>query len=570
MANRNLMFGGKYATDRLTVGLYLVPSLWANLLYDYPRLGGSLLSWLSLSAAAFVATLLPLLIGKSTFLKNPEANGFNWLLLIAYLFGSVLRAFVLVGLGGAFDLVPSSEWLYRLTTSPLHVLVWMTLITTFVTARRRHQAAMEALKNRYDGLIQSSSELDEVLARDSKAATQRVSETLEPLITRLKSNLDGASSTLDLGRVRGELIEAIDLVVRPLAHELANLPTAVNPVTRSDSKTKFRLALRPRLMEVNGHQLIAVILSYSLFVPIVYEFGFSLFVEVAVPTLLITWTGGWLINRVIGFWAMPPLAGLATLVLLYLTIAMIAVLAFGSRYADIPSNLNLMYPALVGLIVAVVGLLRISSLSQQELERKFANQNDQIEIQAAKIRQQLWVVRNRLATVLHGPIQGALQVAAIRLATATTIDSSLSKELQRTIDTAVAELGKPSNLDIGGIRVVCEELIEVWRGVCEIRIELPDEVVSRLAQSPDTAQAALEVLRESCSNAVKHGSSNVVTIRTVIENDFLILEIESNGLAWQSSEPKGLGLRMFSEVSVHWGVRTTAGSSVLHLTLPLI
>ncbi|MEY2737302.1 MAG: hypothetical protein RL683_420, partial [Actinomycetota bacterium] len=472
MANRNLIFGGKYATDRLTVWLYLVPSLWANLLYDYPRLGGSLLSWLTLSAAAFVATLLPLLIGKFTFLKNTEANGFNWLLLLAYLFGSVLRAFVLVGLGGAFGLVPSSEWLYRLTTSPLHVLVWMTLITTFVTARRRHQAAMEALKSRFDGLLQSSSELDEVLARDSKAATQRVSETLEPLITRLKSNLDGASSTLDLGRVRGELIEAIDLVVRPLAHELANLPTAVNPVNRSDSKTKLHLALRPRLMDLNGHQLIAVILSYSLLVPIVYEFGFSLFVEVAVPTLLITWTGGWLINRVIGFWAMPPLAGLATLVVLYLTIAMISVLAFGSRYADIPSNLNLMYPALVGLIVAVVGLLRISSLSQQELERKFANQNNQIEIQAAKIRQQLWVVRNRLATVLHGPIQGALQVAAIRLATATTIDSSLSKELQRTIDTAVAEIGKPSNLDIGGIRVVCEELIEVWRGVCEIRIEL--------------------------------------------------------------------------------------------------
>ncbi len=73
---------------------------------------------------------------------------------------------------------------------------------------------------------------------------------------------------------------------------------------------------------------------------------------------------------------------------------------------------------------------------QQELERRFASENDKIEIQAAKIRQQLWVVRNRLATVLHGPIQASLQVAAIRLASATTLDAKLSKELQQTIDSA--------------------------------------------------------------------------------------------------------------------------------------
>jgi signal transduction histidine kinase len=570
MANRILIFGGKYATDRLTLWLYLVPSLWANLLYDYPRLGGSLFSWLTLSATAFAVSVLPLLVGKITFLRDPESKWFNWCLLLAYLTGSGLRALVLVVLGGALGIVPVDEWQYRLTTSPLHVLVWMSLISTFVTARRRHQVAMQVLKNRFDGLLQNSSELDEALVRDSRAATQRVTETLEPLISKIKSNLDGVHSALDLGRVRSELLDAIDLVVRPLAHELANLPNTVQQVNKDARKTKLHFASRPRLKELNGHQLVAIILSYSLLVPIVYEFGLGLFLEVAAPTLLLTWVGGWLINRLIGDRALPPLAGLATLVALYMVFAMVSVIAFGSRYADIPSNLNLMYPALVGLVVIVVGLLRISALSQQELERRFASENDKIEIQAAKIRQQLWVVRNRLATVLHGPIQASLQVAAIRLATATTLDAKLSKELQLTIDSAVAELGKPSKLDQDGIREVCDELIEVWRGVCTIRIELSDAVASRLAQSPDTAQAALEVLRESCSNAVKHGVSSEVKIRAAIEGDCLLLEIEGNGKAWHAGGSSGLGLRMFSEVALNWDVRTLGGSSVLRLTLPLI
>lgn len=570
MANRNLIFGGKYATDRLTLWLYLVPSLWANLLYDYPRLGGSLFSWLTLSATAFAVSVLPLLLGKISFLRDPESKWFNWFLLLSYLTGSGLRALVLVVLGGALGIVPADEWQYRLTTSPLHVLVWMSLITTFVTARRRHQVAMQVLKSRFDGLLQNSNELDEALVRDSKAATQRVTETLEPLISKIKSNLDGVNSALDLGRVRRELIDAIELVVRPLAHELANLPNTVQQVTKDARKTNLHFASRPRLKDLNGHQLVAIILSYSLLVPIVYEFGLGLFLEVAAPTLLMTWVGGWLFNRLVGDRTLPPLAGLATLVASYVVLAVISVIAFGSRYADIPSNLNLMYPALVGLVVIVVGLLRISALSQQELERRFASENDKIEIQAAKIRQQLWVVRNRLATVLHGPIQASLQVAAIRLATATTLDAKLSKELQQTIDSAVAELGKPSKLDKAGIREVCDELIEVWRGVCAIRIELSDAVASRLAGSPDTAQAALEVLRESCSNAVNHGASSEVKIRAFIEGDCLLLEIESNGATWHAGGARGLGLRMFSEVALSWDVTTLGGSSVLRLTLPLI
>jgi signal transduction histidine kinase len=71
------------------------------------------------------------------------------------------------------------------------------------------------------------------------------------------------------------------------------------------------------------------------------------------------------------------------------------------------------------------------------------------------------------------------------------------------------------------IRPVLAEIAETWHGLCTIDLAMSDEVETTLKQDATCVETVLEIAREACSNAIRHGSA---------ENIHLTLELAAADL----------------------------------------
>lgn len=564
-----LTVGGAQATSWLTIALYAIPSLWATLLYDLPRLGGNFWSWFGFSILLYAATVLPLVVARVTYLRSSETMFSLLLLFLTYGIGSILRASMFVLVGVPVGLVPASELTYRFSSSPLHVVVWMVLITTLVAAMQRHRSAMKLHTDRRAELLLNKLRLDEVLEKDSLSAHARVLEALTPSMNQLRASFERGSAAEQVQKLPEQLLNVIETVVRPLAQELSALAEGSDIPRLPRQKYRFRLQEKVSVKQLNAHGMIALVLSFSLVIPIVHVYGWGLFWTVAAPTVAVTWLGGVVMNRVLGVWKVSEYGALAVMVLAYGLFALASVSLFGTQHSEIPSSLNRLYIGVALLVSLLVGLFRLFVLGQLQLEQEAQAQNDELALAEAKVRQQLWVARNRLATTLHGPVQAAFQVAAMRIAATSKPDVKLLEEVELSLQTALAEISEPITISGELFFETCRELKNLWAGVCEVSFEFEDNIASAVEEFPSSIRSALEVFRESISNAVKHGRATRVEVRAAIHEPFMELFVTNNGLPLPDSIAPNFGLAMIEEVSYRWDFKTINGDTELYVILPL-
>jgi signal transduction histidine kinase len=77
--------------------------------------------------------------------------------------------------------------------------------------------------------------------------------------------------------------------------------------------------------------------------------------------------------------------------------------------------------------------------------------------------------------------------------------------------------------------VLLEELRELWEGTAEITWAISSNAQSELDSDLGLARCCFEVIRESVTNAVKHGSANDIAISIDRTHNLLLLQIVNNG-----------------------------------------
>lgn len=146
--------------------------------------------------------------------------------------------------------------------------------------------------------------------------------------------------------------------------------------------------------------------------------------------------------------------------------------------------------------------------------REWARVNAELESANEELRQEVYAVRDQLAGILHGPVQGRLAAASMALrmhvdAREAGEDADLAGTLRTTttlldrVQWDIEHLGRPDGDRPQTLGEGCGRIAANWRGLLEIDWVIDD----RWRRSPEFVDSCLEVIGELVTNASRHADA---------------------------------------------------------------
>lgn len=190
------------------------------------------------------------------------------------------------------------------------------------------------------------------------------------------------------------------------------------------------------------------------------------------------------------------------------------------------------------------------------------------------LRQEVFVVRDQLAGILHGPVQGRLAAASMTLrmyvdareageqadltasiATATTLLDRAHADIER--------LGRPRTPE--SIAEGCADITRNWKGLLNIEWTLEDQ----WPRSIEFTDLCLDVVSELVTNASRHGDARRITITCRgLDVDQVLITAEDDGSGPPAEVIEGHGLASVRRWNGTWLMgRGQAGGAWVSVTL---
>jgi signal transduction histidine kinase len=222
------------------------------------------------------------------------------------------------------------------------------------------------------------------------------------------------------------------------------------------------------------------------------------------------------------------------------------------------------------------GLALIPSL-QTETARVLTSLNKSSE----KLREELVrlntayrLQQQAIARALHGPIQDALSIASFKLSAAIqneTASDALIVELNEKISSTIVLLDLTED-ELPSLEDSLRDLSEFWEGVANIRWKLSSVASAKLTAHPVTSATAVELIREACSNAVRHGRAHQIRVNVSVSKDQtkLLINVTNDGALVKLTTQPGLGTKLLNELALSWSLSSAKGLTVLEATTPII
>jgi signal transduction histidine kinase len=420
------------------------------------------------------------------------------------------------------------------------------------------------------------SNLDQQLKANRKMVLDQVQQVILPAIEKIQKDF---SNEDDNQKISQELRQFIDNEVRPLSHALLE-----------DISEDTYVPVDPNADATNPRSLLAVISQRvpvaGLFALPLFALGSVVFVLPgywaiygpriaflpAVFALLSTWLVWFLAGKLVGKRELPFIWQIPAAVLA----ALVASAVFAEVNILMGQSASLGFTLLQTLNVGVISLLSALFSSLQAVRwaklQIVANSNLSTEVLIARLRQDLWLNRRRLAKLIHGSAQARLQVAILMLQKS---DASAGDRLEaaKTIEAIVRELLDTSSPQMR-LGETFADLQRLWQGVCDVSIEIDQELLV-LIESDSSASGSLdEFVREAVTNAVKHSKAKQVRVQIVREKEESVSVIVKNplpeGEVKLASNSAGMGSQIYSAVTVSWSLTTNESDVILHGVVPLV
>lgn len=231
----------------------------------------------------------------------------------------------------------------------------------------------------------------------------------------------------------------------------------------------------------------------------------------------------WLGRTAIERWLRPPSVlevSLSTALDVVAALVVVGSLSVTRRGGDDPSFVPL--PTIAVFIVAVLILARIVAAVGQrwsDLSAELAAVNAQLAHANAQLVAQLLQVREQLAEVLHGPVQGRLAAASMSLRMYVDAGehgraANLPEAVAATVtllDRATVDLEQLSHPQVHRWATVPDGLANVvasWAGLVTVRWAIDDG----WQRDPDLVDGIVEMAAELVTNASRHGGARSVHI----------------------------------------------------------
>ena len=454
-------------------------------------------------------------------------------------------------------------------------LMFFTLVIG--SSRDLANAATELAKTR-KSLNFMTANLASELARQQELLRQNVNQILEPLIHNLLGQI---KKTANQNELASRLRESIDQVVRPLSHSIADAGAGV-PVTIADELSAIRREITRVPLRERYSQQVTIRTAFNV---VLFSTASAVFVLLGIAALF-GFNGGFV----------PAFLGLASVICgmlilrklvaetsipagWFLPISLFSGAAAGLIFVWVNSATGQVadeeFISFSGLNVAMLQIISAYITVQQEIRWRHlelaANQNYTLQTYVTSLRQELWLSRQRLAKAVHGKTQSKLQAAVLRLQIS-ELDAAGIQEISAAVSQALDDLLESSDSQVS-LRESLEELQSVWRGVCEITIDAPQELFERIELDQAVVGCLDELIREAVSNAVKHSNSDEVDVRisqrTVGALDVEIRNSLAAGQTLLPATPLGYGSRIYKEATSSWSLTDDGQDVILSARLPL-
>lgn len=220
---------------------------------------------------------------------------------------------------------------------------------------------------------------------------------------------------------------------------------------------------------------------------------------------------------------------------------------------------------------ALVGVNQSASIEMSTIEGQLLENEHRLRWNIAAINAQHWLQKKQFARKIHGPVQSEVAAAAIRIERSLSsgaVEETGERALQ-TLRDRLARILKDTE-GTSAMRPVLAEITETWEGLCNIEVDLPVSVENCLRQDPVCVETVLEIVREACSNAIRHGSADEIKLEfSRYTEDLIRLQVSNNGGRGLESSRRGLGSVYLEDCSYSHSLEITETGAVLTSLVPI-
>lgn len=511
------------------------------------------------------------LLASGVWLRHRDAVSQSPLVLAALALGLLLRAVLVSGLLDAMTDGPTLGWPMRLATSMLNiapVFGWTAYIVSIMRERRRQVASLHSLR----------SDLERSVELVASGVRSRNEETID----RVRTRLIGELSALDGHDAHGSLAllqRTASDVVRPMSRELADAlpPLEFSPSDAAPERVAWTAVLdhaasgrpfRPLViavlmcMPILGGVLLDPRAAVGAALTVLSLFVFFAIANVAVGPLL----GRWQVEtRVVVLVACAMLAA-----------ALAGLVAWASvthTSSAVASGVGIFVASTVvslgAAVITALGRDRDSLIGQLEESSQALKRN------LVRWRQMQWFQQKALSRALHGPVQTAVNAAALRLDEALQrgdvageLVDEVRGELLQTLDVLHSPEATVVPLQVG-----IDRIIGTWDGVCDVDVRTEPAVELILDDDPPLRSCLLDILTDDVGAAVTRRKSTWIgaTMTFDLDRSVVCLEVTSNGAAagQPASTSRSPASLMLDDCALSWSRSESRAGHALSVLLPV-
>jgi signal transduction histidine kinase len=188
--------------------------------------------------------------------------------------------------------------------------------------------------------------------------------------------------------------------------------------------------------------------------------------------------------------------------------------------------------------------------------------NQQMRVLVSTLRQSAWLQKQKLARIVHGPVQSSLFAVYLELNQAETLDENARKQLAEKVGSA------SQSLDAGNgdlklpFAAALTQLTEGWGESLEFKVQVNAETAKSIDASEVGKACAIEVLREAINNAAKYGTGRVdISVDSAAEG-LVRIQVLNPIAAKTSPATPGYGSTVLDQVTHQWGLKTENDQAV--------
>lgn len=554
-----------------TWAIAYAPSVSTAVLHDRNLYGGTFFEWLLVAIVGALGAGAVLLIGH---LVLRERHPIAVLLGIFFLAGCVRG----IGVGSSADLlglVPDPQFEVRALSGGILGVFWLSIATLIVDGFRRHRAnriELEELEER--GELERRAAVEDLARLNTRAQIdvgQQIGEITEALHRQASDAPPG-----ELASIAERLHDLSAHVVRPLSHQAALPETSSPPPPVAGKRRGYSTIWRDAV-------------TIDPFRP-----GWTL--ALLLPSILMTAVRGY--GIVLGALGALWIAGMAALVLtaadrmlrrhlrhIPLTIRAIVVVvvwfiaAAASAMPVAMASVRQLGPAdawdvfgiplfayvpVMCLGLAIAGAITQAWAMDEDSRR---SRIETLTWQAKRLRQQVWAERTRLGRFLHGSVQSALTSTALFIDTSMSrgedpsiISRQAALRLKDVLTTTEAGVDETGQVDVSG---VLARVTQVWSRVANISLDVDDGSRRACARDSTAAESVVEVVRDSITNAIRHGGARSLQVTVALESAGIVVVVVDDG-SFTTSTTSGLGTSILDTTCSSWSrERSVTGGTVL-------